>query len=50
MADPLCRGIYAGSSKRLSMASSFFPIHDLEARFGSVLRGMALNKKGSKLG
>ena len=43
--NPLCRGIYAGDSAKLSVKSCFRPLFDLEAKFGSVMLGSLLSKK-----
>jgi len=37
--DPLCRGIYAGKAKDLSIKSCFAQLFDVEQRHGSVVLG-----------
>lgn len=41
--DPLCRGIFAGDSRLLSVRSCFPAIWKLEKEHGSILKGMLLN-------
>ena len=49
-AAPLVSGIYAGDPKRLSLASCFPRLADMEARHGSIIKGMmALRKEGVKI-
>ena len=43
--DPMCRGIAAGDSKKLSLKSTFPPIYQAEREKGSVIRGMLTSKK-----
>ncbi|MBF0321321.1 MAG: protoporphyrinogen oxidase, partial [Nitrospirae bacterium] len=38
--DPMASGIYAGDSTRLSLKSCFPKIHNLEAKYGSLILGM----------
>ncbi|MCG6553537.1 MAG: protoporphyrinogen oxidase [Candidatus Magnetominusculus sp. LBB02] len=38
--DPMASGIYAGDSTRLSLKSCFPKIYNLEAKYGSLIRGM----------
>jgi oxygen-dependent protoporphyrinogen oxidase len=38
--DPMCRGIYAGSSKELSIKSCFPLLHNYETNHGSILKGI----------
>ena len=37
--DPLCRGIYAGKAKHLSIKSCFSQLFELEQKYGSVILG-----------
>ncbi|GCC47343.1 hypothetical protein chiPu_0031504, partial [Chiloscyllium punctatum] len=38
--DSLCRGIFAGNSRKLSVRSCFPTLFEAERKFGSVLIGM----------
>ena len=42
----LCRGIFGGDAKLLSMKSCFRLMFDLEKKYGSVVRGMIFSKSG----
>lgn len=42
--DPMCRGIFAGDIKKLSMKSCLPPVYNLEKESGSVLKGMLMSK------
>ena len=44
--DPLCRGIYAGSSHSLSVKSCFPAFYDYEQKHGSLIRGALFSKQG----
>ena len=44
--NPMCRGIYGGSSAELSIKSCFPQLFEYEKNHGSILRGMLLGKKG----
>jgi len=46
LADPLCRGVFAGDSRVLSMRSCFPILYDLEKEFTSVIIGSLLQKRG----
>ncbi|KAK2156901.1 hypothetical protein LSH36_202g03036 [Paralvinella palmiformis] len=41
-ADPLCRGIYAGDCRKLSVKSCFPEVFNLEQKYGSLIRGSLL--------
>lgn len=45
--NPMCRGIYGGSSAELSIKSCFPQLFEYEKNHGSILRGMLLGKKGN---
>jgi oxygen-dependent protoporphyrinogen oxidase len=38
--DPMCRGIYAGDCRKLSIKSCFRLLHSAEEKHGSVLKGL----------
>ncbi|XP_011405872.1 PREDICTED: protoporphyrinogen oxidase-like [Amphimedon queenslandica] len=38
--NPMCRGIFAGDSKRLSLKSCFPLLHGYEQKHGSIIKGM----------
>ena len=44
--DPMCRGIFAGSARGLSMRSAFPAIHQYEASHGTVVGGALMAKPG----
>ncbi|XP_064595579.1 protoporphyrinogen oxidase-like isoform X2 [Liolophura sinensis] len=44
--DPMCRGIYAGNSRELSVRSCFPPLYKCESEDGSIVRGMLWPSKG----
>lgn len=46
-AEPLAAGIYTGNVDRLSMRSSFPKLHDMEAIYGSIVKGFS-NQHPSK--
>lgn len=48
--EPLMSGIYAGDGDRLSLASTFPYLRDLELRYGSLARGALEMRKQSKAG
>jgi len=49
--DPMVTGIYAGDPDRMSLASCFPLIHDLERKYGGLLKGMiALQRERKKAG
>ncbi|KAF5890406.1 protoporphyrinogen oxidase, partial [Clarias magur] len=43
--DCLCRGVFAGDSRRLSVRSCFPPVHRAEQSWGSVLLGLLLSRE-----
>ena len=45
LADPFCRGVFAGSSKELSISSAFFGLWQLEQVYGSLTMAL-LRQKG----
>ncbi len=45
LVDPIVSGIYAGDMRRLSIASCFPAIHQLEQQYGSVTRGLFSKRK-----
>ena len=47
--DPMCRGIFAGSARNLSMRSAFPAIHQYESNHGSIIRGALMTKTGITL-
>ncbi|NXB27659.1 PPOX oxidase, partial [Eulacestoma nigropectus] len=48
--DSLCRGVFAGDSRALSVRSCFPALFQAERRRGSVLLGLALGHGGDTLG
>jgi len=46
LADPLCRGVFAGDSSILSMRSCFPIFYSLEQDFSSIVIGSLLRKRG----
>ena len=42
--DPMCRGIFAGDIKKLSMKSCLPQVYNLEKESGSVVKGMLMTK------
>jgi oxygen-dependent protoporphyrinogen oxidase len=49
--DPMVTGIYAGDPDRMSLASCFPLIHDLEREYGGLVKGMiALQRERKKSG
>ena len=45
-ADPLCRGIYAGDCRKLSVKSCFPDVFELEQKYGSLIRGALFMPRG----
>jgi len=43
--DPLCRGIYSGSSQQLSMKACFPNLLEWEQQYHSVIKGALLAPK-----
>jgi len=43
--DPVCRGIFASSTRSLSMKSCFGAIHEAEQKHRSVIWGQMRTKK-----
>ncbi len=49
--DPMVAGVYAGNPDRVSLKSTFPTIHQLEQRYGGLIKGMlALKKEGKAKG
>jgi len=49
--DPMASGIYAGDPERMSLKSCFPRIHELEQKYGSLIRAMIkLQKEAKKTG
>ena len=49
--DPMVAGVYAGNPDRVSLKSTFPTIHQLEQRYGGLIKGMlALKKEGRAKG
>jgi len=46
--DPMATGIYAGDPERLSLKSCFPRIHELESRYGSLIRAMITLSREAK--
>jgi len=46
LANPLCRGVFAGDSSVLSMRSCCPIFYDLEQNFASIIIGSLFRKKG----
>jgi oxygen-dependent protoporphyrinogen oxidase len=46
--NPFVAGVYAGDPRTLSVAEAFPKLHQLEQRFGSILRGAIAGKKDRK--
>ncbi len=44
LVDPLCRGVYASSAKTLSVRSCFPQLVELESKYGSLVKGMLLDR------
>ena len=42
----MCRGIFAGSARNLSMRSAFPAIHRYESSHGSIIAGGLMTKSG----
>ena len=40
MSDPLCRGIFAGNARSLSLKSCFPPVYQFESQHGSIAKGV----------
>lgn len=47
-ADPLCRGIFAGDCRKLSVKSCFPLLYSAEQHSGSVLRGLAFGPRAKQ--
>jgi oxygen-dependent protoporphyrinogen oxidase len=47
IAEPLLAGIYAGDLRLLSLRATFPQLETLEQRYGSLVRGMAAQRKGT---
>ncbi|XP_062842146.1 protoporphyrinogen oxidase [Trichomycterus rosablanca] len=45
--DSLCRGVFAGDSKRLSVRSCFPPLYRAEQQWGSIVLGMLMGTEKS---
>ena len=49
--DPMASGVFAGDASRLSLKSCFPRIHEIEAEYGSLIRGLIqLQKKAKREG
>ena len=49
--DPMVAGVYAGNPDRVSLKSTFPTIHQLEQRYGGLIRGfLALKREGNLKG
>ena len=49
--DPMASGVFAGNANELSLKSCFPRIHEIEAEYGSLIRGLIkLQKKAKKQG
>ncbi len=49
--DPMASGVFAGDASKLSLKSCFPRIHEVEAEFGSLIRGLiSLQKRARKQG
>ena len=46
MSDPLCRGIFAGDARLLSLKSCFPPVYKYENQNGSIAKGVLLSRDG----
>lgn len=47
LSDPLCRGIFAGDSRLLSLQSCFPAVHQYENQHGSIIKGAFFTKEGT---
>ncbi|XP_078379655.1 protoporphyrinogen oxidase-like [Oculina patagonica] len=45
LSDPLCRGIFAGDTRVLSLKSCFPPVHQYENQHGSVVKGVLFTRE-----
>lgn len=45
MGDPLCRGIFGGDARKLSLRSCFPVLDEYERNHGAVIRGMLFSRK-----
>lgn len=43
--DPMCRGIFAGDCRKISVVSCFPPLHEAEKIGGSLLKGMIIKTR-----
>lgn len=49
--DPMASGVFAGNPETMSLRSCFPRIHNLEQKYGSLIKGMlSLNKEAKKTG
>ncbi len=46
--NPFVAGVYAGDPKKLSVKHTFSKLHEVEQKYGSVLKGMLKKKKNKK--
>ena len=46
--NPMCRGIFAGNSKLLSLKSCFPLLYGYEQNHGSIIKGMLRGSDGKK--
>ncbi|KAH9487680.1 hypothetical protein Btru_069863 [Bulinus truncatus] len=47
--DALCRGIFAGDCRQLSVKACFPPLHEMEQKYGSLAAGALFSFKDSKI-
>ncbi|KAJ7384259.1 hypothetical protein OS493_022891 [Desmophyllum pertusum] len=45
ISDPLCRGIFAGDTRLLSLKSCFPPVYQYENQHGSIVKGVLFTKE-----
>ena len=47
LSDPMCRGIFAGDTRLLSLRSCFPPVYQYENQHGSIVKGALFTKEGA---